>query len=85
MNSKFKIKNGRIELLKAMHLLMQSTNDEGAYWDWICTFPDDPSEDDYESVADDDELYGECCEEFRRLLEEYGESGFYVWDDKKSY
>lgn len=61
-------KDARITQLKAMHTLMLEANDEAIYMSWIYLMPDCPSEEDFESIALDDEQYGECFDKFVRLI-----------------
>lgn len=63
----------RMSQLKAMHTIMCNTNDEDIYATWIITgVPDEPSEDDYEYIAMDDELYNECFDLFVELVKDKG-------------
>ena len=65
-------KEARINQLKAMHNLMTEANDESIYMSWIYTMPDCPTEDDFESIAIDDEQYNECFDKFVRLITKPG-------------
>ena len=65
-------KDARITQLKAMHTLMLEANDEGIYMSWIYLMPDCPSEEDFESIAIDDEQYNECFDKFVRLIAKDG-------------
>lgn len=65
-------KDARITQLKAMHTLMLEANDEGIYMSWIYLMPDCPSEEDFESIALDDEQYNECFDKFVRLIAKDG-------------
>ena len=65
-------RDARINQLKAMHQLMLEANDESIYMSWIYTMPDCPSEDDFESIAIDDEQYKECFDKFVRLVAKPG-------------
>lgn len=66
----------RKDLLKAMHLLMQHMNNEDAYYNWIVTgVPDCPSEDDFESIAEDDEEFNETADLFMKIVHAYGKDG----------
>lgn len=47
----------RIALLKVMHEVMKNSNDEDIYCAWIYVVPDEPSESDFESIAEDDEVF----------------------------
>lgn len=63
----------RIEQLKAMHSLMQNANDEEIYMAWITLgVPDEPYEDDFVYIAEDDEAYNECFDLFVRLIRDDG-------------
>lgn len=64
--------NARVEQLKAMHELMRNANDEGIYMTWIYTMPDEPSEEDFNDIAMDDELYNECFDAFIDLIKYEG-------------
>ena len=75
----------RIAILKAMHTLIVYANDESAYMEWIYLVPDAPDEDDFDDIAQDDDLYGECCVLFRKLMKKYGDSGFYAMGDHKAF
>ena len=61
-------KDARIKQLKAMHELMMLANDEDIYMAWIYTMPDEPSEDDFNYIAENEEAYNECFDEFVRLI-----------------
>lgn len=65
-------KDARITQLKAMHTLMLEANDESIYMSWIYLMPDCPSEEDFESIALDDEQYNECFDKFVRLIAKDG-------------
>ena len=48
--------NIRIKLLKDMHQYIIEIGDEEIYMDWVTlAVPDEPREDDFESIAEDDE------------------------------
>lgn len=64
--------DARITQLKAMHTLMLYANDEGIYMNWIYLMPDCPSEEDFESIAIDDEQYNECFDLFIKLIAKNG-------------
>lgn len=72
----------RIELLKAMHLIMQTMNNEEAYFAWINTMPDEPQEDDFEFIAGDEEELKECVQAFKRIFVAYQKDGIYVGGTK---
>lgn len=62
----------RMEQLELMHRLMMKAN-ENLYMRWITIgSPDDPSEDDFEFIAENDERYNECCDLFIELVSKTG-------------
>jgi len=58
----------RIEQLKLMHELIRSIDDETFYFEWIETFPDEPSEDDFVYIANDYANFMFVCNEFKRII-----------------
>lgn len=69
--------NDRIKTLKLMHETMQCMNNEEAYYSWIYTMPDCPTEDDFEFIAGDDENYDDTIRTFTRIFNNYSKSGLY--------
>ena len=65
-------KEARIAQLKAMHELMVNANDESIYMTWICVMPDEPMEEDFEYIAEDDDDYNHCFDLFVRLIAREG-------------
>ena len=65
-------KDARISQLKAMHSLMMNANDEGIYMTWIQLVPDCPMEEDFVSIALNDDEYNECFDLFVRLIKKDG-------------
>ena len=71
------IKAKRIENVRNMHNLVCGLNNENAYMWWIeDAVPDEPSDDDFIDIAEDDEMYEECIETFLKILTKYGKDGF---------
>ena len=67
----------RIKELKAMHETMLHLKNEGAYFDWIFLgVPDEPNEDDFESIAESDEEFKDCTKWFLKVLANYYKDGF---------
>ena len=59
----------RIEQLRAMHSLMQNANDEDIYLTWATLgVPDEPSEEDFKDIAEDNEAYNESFDLFIKLI-----------------
>lgn len=65
-------KESRITQLKAMHKLMCNANDEDIYMSWILLMPDEPTEQDFVDIAEDDEDYNDCFDLFVRLIAKKG-------------
>lgn len=61
----------RVKLLKLMHEIMMNMNHEEAYMTWIYIVPDEPSDDDFEYIAEDDDDFNEVVELFQRLFDRY--------------
>ena len=67
------VREARITQLKAMHELMINANDENIYMTWIMTgVPDEPMEEDFEYIAEDDQAYDECFDLFVKLIARKG-------------
>ena len=64
--------NARIAQLKAMHELISNANDESIYMSWIYLMPDGATEEDFEYIALDDDLYNECWDLFAELVKRKG-------------
>ena len=62
----------RIEQLKTMHEIMKNSSDEDIYCAWIYVVPDEPSESDFKSIAEDDEAFKEVWECFLKLITKEG-------------
>lgn len=78
----------RAEKVAMMHQVMLSMNNEDAYYEWIYTMPDEPTEEDFEYYAEN--AYGEIIEEFCHILLKYSGPGLYnadmeVWDFAKKF
>lgn len=59
----------RMEKLKAMHNMMLNISDENYYMTWICVgIPDEPSEWDFEDIAENVETYNEIEALFKKLI-----------------
>lgn len=70
--------NERYEALKAMHTLVLTMNDEEAYCEWICTVPDEATDEDLRDIAEDDDLFAEACAAYRYIAQTYADSGYYI-------
>ena len=65
-------KEERIELLKCMHKAIMNIDDETAYMHWIVLgVPDEPQENDFDYIAEDDESFIECVKLFCNLVRDF--------------
>ena len=62
----------RVKQIKAMHELMTQTNDEAIYMAWIMIMPDQPSEEDFRDIAEDDEQFNDYYKLFVQLIQDDG-------------
>ena len=61
----------RKKLLKQMNKYIIEIGDEEIWSDWIALgVPDEPSEDDYDFIAEEDNEWNNVCELFGRLVRE---------------
>lgn len=77
-----KNKEERIADLKAMHRIIISCNDETYYWNWVSYgwIPDEPTEEDFEYVADNEEAWVETCDRFGRYISKAVNNGGFFFD-----
>lgn len=68
--------SARFKLAKAMHEVICSLNDEGAYMTWIYLVPDDADDDDLMWFAEDESEFDDLCRLFNKLIKRYGKSGY---------
>lgn len=65
-----KTRERRIAELKKMNENIINLGDEMIWWDWIgFAVPDEPSEEDYEFIADDFEEYMSVIRYYEKLME----------------
>ena len=65
-----KTRERRIAELKKMNENIINLGDEMIWWDWIgFAIPDEPSEEDYECIADDFEEYMSVIRYYEKLME----------------
>lgn len=62
-----------IQTLKLMHAVMQAMNNEDAYMTWINVMPDEPMEEDFEWIAEND--FTETVDFFNRVYKRYHKDG----------
>ena len=64
--------------LKLMHSVMQTMNNEDAYFSWITTgVPDGATEEDYIDIASDPEEFDHCLQLFDSLFTTYAPNGLF--------
>lgn len=63
--------NERTNLLIKLHSIMICMNDENAYMEWIEMVPDQPTREDFEDIAQDNEFFNEILEDFIKIFNEY--------------
>ena len=63
----------RIKLLKDMHeYIIDKIGDEEVYLTWVTYgVPDEPTQDDFEYIAESESAWNETVEIFRHLVENY--------------
>lgn len=64
-------KASRVKLLKAMNETVGSISDENAYAWWIEIVPDQASDDDFEYIAEDQELCDDVCRRFALIMNRF--------------
>ncbi|MGE4353512.1 MAG: hypothetical protein AB7D36_05460 [Oscillospiraceae bacterium] len=62
----------RADQLQAMHEVIRCANDENIYMAWIPLVPDEPSREDFESIAENTEAYNEVIDLFIYLVSKKG-------------
>lgn len=71
MNFIDKIATGmRMTYLEGLHQSIVDFGDEDIYAQWIEVVPDEPSDADFENIAEDEELYQEVLALYKNLMEE---------------
>ena len=64
--------------LKLMHSVMQSMNNENAYYTWIMTgVPDGATKEDYIDIASNSEEFDDCLKLFDSLFTKYAPDGLF--------
>lgn len=81
----------RLDAIIAMHIMVCSMNDEGAYMTWIYVVPDEATEWDFIDFAKNDEgttgnaLFDEAVELFKKLWNEYANDDQGLYIGRKAY
>lgn len=73
-----KVENN-IELLRAMDTVVRYLNDGEAIGPWLmCGVPDEASDEDYEDIAEDDEMMDAACAAFGRVMRRASVDGWFT-------
>ena len=70
--------NERADFVRSMNNIMVHINDEEAYMKWIQVVPDGATQEDFEAIADDEELFDGVVYLFKDLMERYMKNGIYI-------
>ena len=70
--------NERADFVRSMNNIMVHMNDEEAYMKWIQVVPDGATQEDFEAIADDEELFDSTVYLFKDLMERYMKNGIYI-------
>lgn len=68
----------RYQIAKAMHEIIRCMNNEDAYMEWIDIVPDEPTDEDFREIAQNDMLFAETCKAFKSIFAEYAEDGLFI-------
>lgn len=71
-------KDERTDFVRSMNDIMVHMNDENAYMKWIQVVPDGATQDDFEAIADDEELFDETVYLFKDIMKQYMKNGIYI-------
>ena len=70
--------NERADFVRSMNNIMVHMNDEDAYMKWIQVVPDGATQDDFEAIANSEELFDGTVYLFKDLMERYMKNGIYI-------
>lgn len=70
--------NERADFVRSINNIMTHMNDENAYMEWIQVVPDGATQEDFEAIADDEDLFDETVYLFKDLMERYMKNGIYI-------
>ena len=70
--------NERADFVRSMNDIIAHLNDEDAYMKWIQVVPDGATQEDFEAIADDEELFDSTVYLFKDLMERYMKNGIYI-------
>ena len=67
--------NERADFVRSMNDIIAHLNDEDAYMKWIQVVPDGATQEDFEAIADDEELFDSTVYLFKDLMDRYMKNG----------
>ena len=70
--------NERADFVRSMNDIIAHLNDEDAYMKWIQVVPDGATQEDFEAIADDEELFDSTVYLFKDLMDRYMKNGIYI-------
>lgn len=70
--------NERADFVRSMNNIMVHMNDENAYMKWIQVVPDGATQEDFEAIADNEELFDSTVYLFKDLMDRYMKNGIYI-------
>lgn len=70
--------NERADFVRSMNNIMVHMNDEDAYMKWIQVVPDGATQEDFEAIADNEELFDGTVYLFKDLMDGYMKNGIYI-------
>lgn len=62
----------RAKQIKAMDEMARTANDEYLWMAWIAVVPDEASDEDYEDIAEDEDLFKEAVDMFKIIINKKG-------------
>lgn len=73
----------KADLISSMNCIVTNLNNEDAYSQWIYIVPDCADADDFQSIAEDEELFVDAINSFKDIIHCYLKDGIYI--NKKLY
>lgn len=72
----------RLQNVMLMHETILSMSNENAYFSWIYRMPDEPTIEDFNDFAEDEEEYMELYLYFNKLFKRYIKDGLFLPTDE---
>ena len=77
------IEKEKFELVKSMNTIVKALNNEEAYYgSWIYLVPDEADDEDFQEIAEDEELFSSVVRCFKGNMLDYVEDGIYIGGDE---